>query len=235
MVLKMKSKEIAKQIGERSKEISSLIADISIPIKKIVPRILEMFKEQQCGQEPYAMLVRNSLDAGKNGNTVDISKWDNTFSRLEEILDIVDKKGSYFSKVIFNESMGHRYVDYWLKTNDPKYEVKMLKCYKISYEIACIVNLTKNIDSTMFWTAIAYHRKGDFITAKKYYKIVADRKGERFVSRKFREKIVWSIIYARPDIELFPIKNVTDIFAKGNKKLRDIYHNTKNTVYFIKL
>ena len=231
----MKSKEIVKQTDLLSRSLSAMIADISIPLKKITPKILEMFKEQQCGQEPYAMLVRNALDAGKNGTTVDIKKWEAIFSRLEQLLAKIDRKGSPFAKVIWFESMGHRYADYWLQTNKPEYEQKILECYKKSYEIACTENLTKNMDSTMFWTAIAYHRKGDFVTAKKYYKVVADRKGERFVSRKFREKIVWSIIYARPDIDLFPIKNVTDIFAKGNPELREIYHNTKNTVYFIQL
>jgi hypothetical protein len=216
-------KEKRSEIDKQSRKISGLMSELSIPIDTFINDLLDFLNEDKSGQEPYAMLVRNAFGVQKNGYDANPSKWSALLPRIEEILSIVNNKGSIFAKMIFNESMGHRYSDCWFETNDPAYEAKMSKCYLEGYKQSCKIKSYKNIDSTMFWLAVAYHRMGRFEEARKYYKTVANRGGPRFFKSSFVNKIWLSFIYSQDMVCLPPYKEISKILDRKNPLIHQLY------------
>ena len=221
---KDKSKKIdTKSIDQESRRLSGLIADLNLPIDNYINQLLDFMSIQKTGQDIYGMLVRNAFGVGKNASNADPKKWQDLLNRVETILGIVNQKGSIFAKVIFNESMGHRYSDCWFETKHEQYEVKMKQCYVFSHEQSKLANLYKNIDSTMFWLAVAYHRMGRFADAKYYYKIVADRGEPRFLKSSFVNKILLSFIYSQDLVDLIPHTTISQILDRHNSTIGQIY------------
>ena len=106
--------------------------------------------------EPYGVLFKDVLNAGKNGKVSDVRQWLNIFTRIEKIFFIINKRGSTFARIVINENIAHRYADYYCQVK--KYEQKMIKCYKLSYTLALTTKYVKYIDSSLYWLAEAYRR-----------------------------------------------------------------------------
>ena len=175
-----------------------------IPISNYINGLTREMGIYRESQEPVGVIIRDSLEASKNGKTADVSKWVTLMPKIEKIVKHISNNGNLFAKTVINESVAHRYVDFLLQTGDIKYEEKMNYHYILAYKTAVEGNFLKNIDSTMYWLATGYERASkennlqdhwvDFKKqAKKYYCVVANRKGKRYTAGScFGKKITIS-------------------------------------------
>lgn len=176
---------------ERIYRFVEIIKNLDTPIESFVDSLVDEMGIFRLRQEPVAAIIRDVFGASKNGKTADVRNWDQLMPRVEKIVQYINDKGNAFSKVVANESIAHRYADYLMQTGDIKYEEKMLFHYLLSHKLAKKKGYLKNIDSTLYWIAVAYERASDVASlsefkdrflqeSKKYYCMVASRKGKRF-------------------------------------------------------
>jgi len=180
-----------------------LVKDTSVSIKSFIAGILKwLSKPKYPGYEPYGALIRDMFSAGKNGKKSKVSDWVKLLPRAEKIVSGANKWGSLFAKAILNECIAHRYADCLLQTKDLIWEGKMRSSYLAAHKAAIKGKYWKNVDSSLYWLAVAYQRaseKGRFPNdsmrflrlALKYYTNVVNRKGPRYtISPDFNKKIV---------------------------------------------
>lgn len=145
---------------------------------------------RQTRQEPYALFFRLVFKAKKNGHKTtkeDLKNWDLILPRVVKIIEEINRDGSIFAKTIFNESIAHRYANYYILLG--KYETEMKKHYLLAYNYALEGRLYKNIDSSIYWMARAYEYAGNKEEAYKYFCQVVNRKGKRYRDPGQRKKI----------------------------------------------
>jgi len=179
-----------------SDKYQKYIKRIILPISYFSDDLLEWLRKPRAGigmYSPYALVIRNALNVGKNGRGAKTKQWGNIFPRVEEILSLVNKEGSIFAKMVMNESVAHRYADYYLQTIKPKtkkkYEKKMKKCYTYAYNLSLTTKHTKFMDSAMYWLAVAYQKGNEMHKAIPYYCMVANREGKRHRNKYHLSKI----------------------------------------------
>jgi len=176
-------------LNKVTRKFSDLIKDQEVPIESFVDEFLEWMNEPVCSFEPYAFVIKRAFGIHYHKRRGDMTGWENILPRVEEILRIADERGSEFCRMILHETVGHRYLDFWLNTKDPEYEDKMKQCYLESNRLAKKLNCLKNIDSSLYWLAEAYKRAGRNHEAHKYYCAVANRKGRRFAQSLHMRKV----------------------------------------------
>lgn len=170
------------------RRFAKLISDIHIPIETFINDLLVWFKKPAVKKnDPYACLFRISLKIKKNGRGANPREWGEIFPRIEKIVEIINDRGSIYARIIMNETIAHRYADYFIQMGI--HSEKMKKCYKKAHELAVKYKYLKNIDSTLYWLAVAYEKGGRPDLARKYYCKVALRKGKRFDRDTHKRKI----------------------------------------------
>ena len=163
-----------------AKKISS-----DIDINNYISDLLKWLEKPTSGLEPYGAFIRIAMGVGKNGYDSDPQKWLSLLNKIEQITAIVDKNGSCFAKTILHESIAHRYADLFLLDKSVEYEQKMLDHYSLANKYALDGEYYKNVDSSFYWLAVAYHRAGEWKKARYYYCRIAKREGHRFTRSKF--------------------------------------------------
>jgi len=179
-----------------------LVRDTSIPIKNVIPGVLKwLHKPKYDTYEPYGALMRDMFCAGKNGSKSKVGDWGELLLRAEAIVRSANKRGSFFAQAILNECIAHRYADCLFQTRNLEWEEKMRSSYVKAYKAAVKGKYWKNVDSSLYWLAFAYHnasKKNRFPEDKErflklsyeYYSKVVNRKGTRYKqSSAFNEKM----------------------------------------------
>lgn len=187
-----------------------------------------MNRSSSIQQENYAMVIRNAFSAGKNGVEIELEECEAIMPRVEKLCDIVNNKGNAIAKTICCESLAHRYADMWYFTRDDNYEKKCQFYYNKCHEIALQNQYWKNVDSSIYWLAVANHRMNLLDEAKKTYLRVATRGSPRFLkSTSFRRKIVAAYVYSRPEVDLVHIDSISQIDSLKHPKYIDIYNRVR--------
>ena len=184
------------------------LRDPEEPVNKVAKRFNKWVGKKS--QEPFAAVIRDALRAGKRGcrsrhkrigwSHINSDFYHVVFPRVQQFVLWMNYHGKPLSRVIANESIAHRWADFFIFTRKREYERKMVFHYREAHKVALECKSWKNVDSSIFWLADTYYlaakkaKPTDELhpywikKAKKYYCEVANRSGPRFQQSLHRKK-----------------------------------------------
>ena len=117
----------------KHKQMVADLRDPNIPVDQVAKRFNKWV--QKTSQEPFAAVIREVLRAGKNGQRsrhkrvgwahINTPTYVKNFARVQQFVLWINYHGKPLAKVIANESIAHRWGDYFIFTRKREYEKKM--------------------------------------------------------------------------------------------------------------